>query len=371
MNILIVGSGLTGCTFARHLKDDGNNVQIVEKLSHIGGLCYTKISPNNFLYEPYGSRVFHTKNEKIKNFITKFAKFNNYNHKKGIIIKNKLYHFPISYQEINKMPERNKIHKELLAKPKDPNRSNLETYMISQFGETLYRLFIYNYSKKMWNKEPKELEAELAENRVELKSENVLTFNGEWQGLPVGGYTKLLKKMTRGINIKYNSTFLSPDNFDIVIYSGRIDELLNYKYGRLPYRSMFFNYKANDNWECDEYGTINLPDHHTYIRKANFKVLYEIDSKDNWIQFQEPTDAFNNNLSMYPIYTKKNNKLFYKYLFEICCNNNIIPAGRLGLYKYLNMDQAIHLSMKMLNFVYDWQKLDPIKRFKNIRMLIK
>lgn len=141
MKILVVGSGLTGCTFARILYDEGNKVEIIEKLPHIGGLCYTKTSPNGFLYEPYGSKVFHTNKSDVKEFVTRFVEFNNYTHFKGVIIKGRLYHFPISYKEIEKMPEKEKIYNELRIRPLMPDRANFETYLKNQ-------LMILNWSLK-------------------------------------------------------------------------------------------------------------------------------------------------------------------------------------------------------------------------------
>lgn len=103
---------------------------------------------------------------------------------------------------------------------------------------------------------------------------------------------------------------------------------------------MKYNYRENNNWECDRYGTISLPDHSTYIRKINYKVLYQVDSKDNWAQYQRPVRYDGQNTPMYPVYTDANIALFRKYLHETCCLDNIVPAGRLGLYNYLNIGQG-------------------------------
>jgi len=124
MKILVAGSGFTGCTFARMFKDEGSQVDIIERQPHIGGLCFTDRSPNGLLYEPYGSRVFHTRFGRVKDFVTRFSGFNSYIHKKGILIKDKLYHFPVSYRQIEKMPEKKKILQELSSIC--PNSSSTE-----------------------------------------------------------------------------------------------------------------------------------------------------------------------------------------------------------------------------------------------------
>jgi len=371
MKILIIGSGFTGCSFARLLKEKGHKVLIKEKLSYIGGLSYSTISPNGIIYEPCGARTFHTKEKRVKNFVKRFAKFNSYIHRKGIVIHRKLWHYPISLKMTKKMPEAKQIIKELKKRPKNLDKSNFETCMISMLGPTLYKLFVYNYTKKMWGKEPKKLTTEWAPKRIELREEDSELFKGEWQGLPIGGYTKFFKNMIQGIPIQYNCSAFDKSKFDIILFSGRIDELLHFKYGQLPYRSLRFTYKKDENWENNNYGTINLPEHQKYIRKANFKILHQQKSKHNWIQYQEPTRVDRETLPMYPVNTEENNKLFDKYLKEVCKRDKLIPVGRLGLYKYLNMDKAIALAMDMVPLVEEWEKMDILERYNNIRSIIQ
>jgi len=372
MKILIVGAGLTGCSFARLLKDRSHDVIIKEKLNHIGGLSYTKKSPNGFLYEPYGARIFHTKDEKIKNFVERFAKFNSYIHKKIMIINGIPVRFPPSLETIEKFPEKNQILKELKQRPKKTNKKNFETLMISLVGPTLYNFFIYNYSKKMWGIEPKDLEPAWIPKTLTIreKDQDCDIFKGEWQGIPIGGYTKFFEKMTYNIPIEYDSKEFNNSEFDVVIFTGQINKILNFKYGKLPYRSMRFHHKKNRPWENETYGTINLPQHPKFIRKANFKVLYQKKSKQNWVQYQEPIAQTKNNLPMYPINTKKNNKIFDKYLKQVCKIKNIIPTGRLGLYKYLTMNKTISLVMDMIPLIEEWENLKPNKRHKRLKQIL-
>jgi len=147
------------------------------------------------------------------------------------------------------------------------------------------------------------------------------------------------------------------------VYSGKIDELFGYKYGRLPYRSIEFTYKTNEYWEHPKYGSINLPEHDTYFRKANYAVLYKEKRPQyhNLIQYQQSVPhKSNKNPPMYPINTKSNNDIFDKYLREACKHDNIIPVGRLGLYTYLDMDKAILLVFKMKDIILDWHRDRPI-----------
>lgn len=366
MNTLVVGAGITGCTLAFLMKERGHNVFIKEKQSHIGGLCYTKNSPINLLFEPNGAHVFHTKWNHVKKFIKKFSKFNSYIHNKGIIINGTLRHYPLSIQTIKEMPEGAKILKELAARPEKLDYSNLENYLISKFGPTLYKLYVYNYTKKMWGIEPLRLASQWIENRIELREINSELFLNEWQGLPINGYTQMMEKMITGIPIEFNSDKFHDSDYDSILFSGRLDELFEFKYGILPYRSLGFDYKEDEPWENENYGTINIPQDPKYIRKANFKILYQQDTASSWVQYQEPISFDDNNLPMYPINIKENKIISSKYIEDACKFNNLIPVGRLGLYKYLNMDTAISLSMDMVPLIEDWKNLSPNKRLFKI-----
>ncbi|MFX1426819.1 MAG: UDP-galactopyranose mutase [Promethearchaeota archaeon] len=370
MRVLILGAGLTGCTLARLLKNNGYEVSIKEKLSHIGGLCYTKKSPNGILYEPCGGHAFHTKDNRVKRFVLNFSEFNNYKHTKGICINGVLRHFPLSKETITNMENSKQILKELEKLPKIPDLTNFETYAISRFGNTLYKLFIYNYSKKMWGIEPRELATVYIKNRIDLKESNTQIFEDDFQGLPVNGYTKFFKNMIYDIPLELNTSDFDESLYDLILFSGRIDELFNFKFGKLQFRSLKYDYKENDNWENDNYGSINLPQHHKYIRKVNFKVMYQQKTKNSWIQFQEPISFNKIGQPLYPIYTNQNIKLFDRYLIEACKSNKIIPVGRLGLYKYLEMGQALSLAMDMIPLINKWKTIIPKERYFEFKRLL-
>ncbi len=370
MRILVVGAGLTGCTLARLMKDKGHTVSIKEEQDHIGGLCYTTISPSGIWYEPYGGHAFHTKDSRVRKLVLRFSNFNNYRHNKGIVINGILRHFPLSKESILEMEDSKQILKDLEKRPKVPDLTNFETYAISHFGITLYNLFIYNYSKKMWGLEPKDLTTEYIENRIEFKNSNTNIFEDKFQGLPVKGYTELLSNMISDIPIELNNSEFNVALFDLVLFSGRIDELLKFKFGNLQFRSLIFDYVEDENWENENYGTINLPQHPKYIRKVNFKVMHQQQINKTLIQYQEPVTANGNNPPLYPIYTKENIELFNRYLIEACKSETIIPIGRLGLYKYLEMGQAMSLAMDMIPLIENWKVLGPKDRYLEIKKLL-
>lgn len=369
---LVVGAGLSGSTMARLLKDCGCDVNICEQENFIGGLCKSDISDNGVIYEPFGARTFHTKSEIVRNFIQKFVDLNDYKHNKGNLYKNKLYHYPINYETIKKMQSSKRILNELENRPTRIDSSNFETAMLSVFGKTLYKMFIKNYSEKFWGISPNLLEAEWAPNRVELKRKEVSLFEGQWQGVPKGSYNTLFYNLTKGIEVFLNCDYSKiKEMYDLIIFSGKIDSLYNYKFGKLSYRSIDFTYKKDEHWENSSYGTINLNDHPKFFRKANFKILHQQDINANYIQYQKAVPEDENHPPMYPINTKNNNNLFRKYLKLACENDKTVPIGRLGLYKYLDMDKAILLSIKMKSLVLKWKSLQPDDRYKQISNLLK
>ena len=142
--ILIVGAGITGCSLARLLKDKGNEVSIIERLDHIGGLCYSRRCTNEMIYEPNGARTFHSIHPQVVQFIKRFSKFNNYIHYKGIKLNGIVRHYPLSIETVKKLSESENILYELKNRPKVLNRENFENCMISLLGPTLYHLFVYN-----------------------------------------------------------------------------------------------------------------------------------------------------------------------------------------------------------------------------------
>ncbi|MFC1752197.1 UDP-galactopyranose mutase [Thermoproteota archaeon] len=369
MKVLVVGSGLSGCTISRILKDDGHDVTLIEKKDCIGGLCITKLNQDGLKYEPFGARIFHTKSDKIKSFVTRFNDFSSYIHRKGMIINGKMFPFPITKGAIEGFSEKDKILNELEGRPAKIDETNFETACISIFGKTLYSYFISNYTFKMWGMAPANLNSDWVPKRLELANdENDTIFMHQWQGFPRDGYSVFLGKMTKDIPVELNKTEFDPNGYDIVVFTGPLDKKMNLKFGKLEYRSIKFTHKRDDPWENDNYGTINLPQDPKWIRKCNFKVMWDKNAKHNWIQYQEPVAADDDNIEMYPMDTKKNNDIFDRYLLKIC-ETNILPAGRLGLFKYLDMDKAVEASFDTVALIENYSSLSPEKRYDSIQKM--
>jgi UDP-galactopyranose mutase len=371
MKILVVGAGLSGCSMARLLKDAGHDVSILEKESHVGGLCMTRVSENGLKYEPFGAHTFHTRHGAVRDFVLRFDQFNGYVHRKGMILNGRLFPFPITLRAIKELPEAARIFQELKERPEEIDRRNFETACVSIFGPTMYRYFIHNYTSKMWGCDPRHLSAEWAPSRLTMGEDgDDRCFKNQWQGLPCHGFSFLLERMIEGIPIQLNTRTFDPARYALVISSAPIDEIMRFKFGRLQYRSLEFYYKRNESWEKRDYGTINLPQHPTAIRKCNFAVLHKAQTDRTLIQYQQPLDYDDQHAPMYPVSNEKNASLFDRYLSELT-RTNICPLGRLGLFKYLDMDKAVLHSFEMLPIALDYLSLPPTERYLRIKNLLR
>jgi UDP-galactopyranose mutase len=372
MNILIIGTGLSGCSLGRMLKDKGHRVEFIEKERRIGGLCVTRTNKDGLPYEPYGAHTFHSSKARIKDFMTQFDAFNGYIHRKGVVINGRLYPFPITKEAIDDFPEKEKILGELKSRPKNIDRTNFERACRSIFGKTLYGFFIENYTRKMWGIPPRTLTADWALKRLELREgrRDDRLFQNRWQGLPKRGYSFLLGKMIAGMPVTLKATNFNPGRYDVVVSSAPIDRLLDLKFGKLEYRSMTFSYAKENAWENMSYGTINLPQHRVYVRKCNFNVLHRRRAKYQFVQYQRSVDFDGQNMPMYPVKTQKNDGVFDRYLREICRSRNICPIGRLGLFKYLDMDKAVEMAFAMVPIVERYPLMPADERYKRIKRLV-
>lgn len=370
MKILVVGAGLSGSTLARELYDSGYSVHIIDKESCIGGLSITRVDKNGLKYEPYGARTLHTTNERVISFVQRFGEFNGYSHRKGVLINGCLFPFPLNRNALSQFKEEPTILEELRTRPEKVDKTNFETACISIFGKTLYSFFIENYSRKMWDKEPRELTAEWAPKRLELREcEDDRLFGDQWQGLPSEGYSVWMERMVEGIPTILDTAEYDEEQYDLIFNSAPIDQTLEYCYGQLEYRSVKFRYQNNEQWEKELYGTLNLPQHDRYFRKCNFKVLHKQNSEHALIQYQEATDPDSKNLPMYPVNTVANNRKFDQYLRAACKRKKVCPIGRLGLFKYLDMDKAIEAAFLMTEFVGEFLFLTPAQRYERIQSI--
>lgn len=363
-DFLIVGSGFFGATFARMAKDAGKTCIVIEKKDHIAGAAHDK-KVSNYFVSSYGAHIYHTKNKKLWDFINQFGKFLPFINKPKVVSGNRIYSFPINLMTLNqlwdiKTPEEARNKLEEVTKPhRNKKPSNFEEWALSMVGEEIYYKFFYGYTKKQWMKEPKELPTSIIQRLPIRLTYEENYFSTEYQGMPAEGYTKIIENMLEGIEIETNVDFLKNKNkwenkAKTIVYTGPIDSLFNYEYGELEYNTLKF---TNEEKYGDIQGTAVLnyaSEEIPYIRSIEYQHFYKNNDLVKHYDLNKPPEK---NLSiitydypvpykdhpdpLYPIRDKINSEIYQKYYNLTKLNSKIVVGGRLGEYKYLDIDQSI------------------------------
>lgn len=359
-DVLIVGAGITGATIAYELQKRNKKCLVIEKRTHIGGNCYTE-NINNICVHKYGAHIFHTNKEFIWEYINNFAAFNSFINSPIANYNDELYNLPFNMNTFIKMWDdvktpadaKNKIEiqkKEL--KNKIPK--NLEEQAISLVGTDIYNKLIKEYTEKQWGRSCKELPSFIIKRLPVRFIYDNNYFSDRFQGIPIGGYTKIIEKMLQNVEVRLNEDFFkNKDKYmnlaDKIVFTGMIDEFFEYKYSKLEYRSLFFKEQIfNDVDNFQGVAVMNFTSHNKkYTRIIEHKHFENNLCKGTIITKEYPVEFNKNNEPFYPINDDKNNEIYSKY--EALSNkyNNIIFAGRLGKYKYYNMDEAIENAIKI------------------------
>ena len=356
---LIIGSGFFGSVCARELTDDGKKCLVIDKKKHIGGNCYTE-NIEGINVHKYGPHIFHTSNEVVWNYINKYAKFNNFVYRPKVSYKNELYSFPINlftlYQKFGvKTPiEAHNFIENVKIKINNPK--NFEEYALSLLGHELYNTFIYGYTKKQWNKDPKELPSSILKRIPFRLTFDDNYFNDAYQGIPIGGYTKIFEKLLDGIEVKLNVNYFDDRNYwdnisNKIIYTGPVDEFFNYSHGKLEYINMKFE---NEYLNIEDYqgnAAINYTDESIpYTRIIEHK-HFEKSKTSHTIITREYSNGINHDTDKYyPISTDNNLKLYQKYKNLTLNTKNVIFGGRLAEYKYYDMHHVIENALNTINY---------------------
>lgn len=354
---LIVGAGLFGAVFAHEAKKKGKKVLVIDKRSHIGGNIYTE-DVNGIQVHKYGAHIFHTSNKEVWDYIQQFAEFNRYTNSPVAVYKGELYNMPFNMNTFNKMwgvvtpqqaqAEIDRQKAEIKGEPK-----NLEEQAISLVGRDIYEKLVKGYTEKQWGRKATELPTFIIKRLpVRLVYDNNY-FNDKYQGIPVGGYTKIIEKMLDGIEVRLNTDFFKNKAelsalANKVLFTGMIDQYYNYKYGELEYRSLRFetedlpnvsNYQGNAVVNYTEY---EVP-YTRIIEHKHFEFGCQGGNETNHtvITREYPAKWKKGDEPYYPMNDSKNNELFAKYKALADKEENVIFGGRLGMYKYFDMHNVI------------------------------
>lgn len=351
---LIVGSGLFGVTCARKLADEGYSVCVIEKRSHIGGNIYTENIEGINIHK-YGPHIFHTNSEEIWNYVNKFADFNNFVNTPIAKFKNEIYSLPFNMFTFNKMwgVETPEEAKKIIEKQRfkgDPK--NLEEQALSLVGKDIYEKLIKGYTEKQWGRKCSELSIDIIKRLPVRFTYNNNYFNSKYQGIPIGGYTKMIEKMLENIEVKLNTDFFDNKEFwktqaRKIIYTGPIDAYFDYSLGCLEYRSLKFESEILDVSNFQGVAVVNYTDAEIPFTRICEHKHFEFGESDKTVITKEFSKEWNiNEEPYYPINNKKNLELLKKYQ-ELAKKENVIFGGRLAEYKYYDMDKVIENALKI------------------------
>ena len=353
---LIVGAGLYGAVFAHEATKRGKRCLVIEKRDHIAGNIYTYECEGINVHN-YGAHIFHTNNKDVWDYVNQFAVFNRYTNSPVANYNGEIYNLPFNMNTFNKMwgvitPQEaaEKIEQQRkeagITEPK-----NLEEQAISLVGTDIYEKLIKGYTAKQWGRDCKDLPSFIIKRLPVRFTYDNNYFNALYQGIPVGGYTKMVENMLRGIEVRLNTDYLADkEKFDAiadnVIYTGPVDAYFDYKLGTLQYRSVRFETELLDMENYQGNAVVNYTDYETpytrIIEHKHFefgtqpKTVISREYSAEWQQGDEP---------YYPVNNDQNNGLYAQYKELADKEENVIFGGRLGEYKYYDMDKVIEVAL--------------------------
>ncbi|MFL0163632.1 UDP-galactopyranose mutase [Candidatus Clostridium helianthi] len=354
---LIVGSGLFGAIFAYEANKRGKKCLVIDKRNHIAGNIYCKEVEGINVHE-YGAHIFHTSNKEVWDYINSFTEFNRYTNSPVAIYKDELYNMPFNMNTFNKLwgvktpaEAKGKIAEQLaesnIAEPK-----NLEEQAIKLVGRDIYEKLVKGYTEKQWGTRATELPAFIIKRLPVRFTYDNNYFNDKYQGIPLGGYTKIIEKMLEGIEVRLNTDFFKNREeleglADKIVFTGMIDEFYDYKFGTLEYRSLKFeheilneeNYQGNAVVNYTEYEVpyTRIIEHKHFEYGTQPKTVITREYPAKWNKGDEP---------YYPINNEKNNEIYNKYKELADKESNIIFGGRLAEYKYYDMHNVIEQALR-------------------------
>lgn len=356
---LIVGAGLFGLTCARLLTDSGKKCLVIDKRKHIGGNCYTE-NVDGINVHKYGPHIFNTDKEAVWTFINKYTTINHFSCRPKLRHKDTIYSFPINLLTLHqvygvltpaeasqKIEEVTKPYKEMYPDPK-----NAYEWGMQLVGPELYEIFYDGYLRKQWRKDPKDIPAEVLKRQVFRLVHEDSYYHHPYQGIP--DYTLLFDNLSKGIDIQLDVDYLqNREQYNLlakkIIYTGPIDQFYDYKFGPLEYRSLIFK---EERLEIEDFqGTfmMSYPEAKYGFTRIIEHKHFEFGKQPHTVITREyPDDWSIGKEAYYPVNDNKNQEIYDKYYNISRDETDIIFGGRMGSYKYLNMDQTIELSLELI-----------------------
>jgi UDP-galactopyranose mutase len=362
MKILIIGAGFAGAVVARELAEAGHKVLVMDRRKHIAGNAYDVKDEHGILIHQYGPHIFHTNSERIFNYLSQFTQWRPYEHRVRGVVNGQEYPFPINRDTLNQLYDLDLTEEqaaEYFEKVREPKAKVLtsEDVVLNSVGRDLYEKFFLNYTKKQWGLEPSQLKAGVAARIPTRTNTDDRYFTDTYQAMPLHGYTAMFENMLNHPNITvklstdYKDLLAQGVEYDHLIYTGCIDEFYDYKFGKLPYRSLRFEHQHLENTEqYQSVGTINYPNDFEFTRITEFKHLTGQQHPATSIVREYPTAEGD---PYYPIPRDENEALFKKYKSLADCEKNVTFVGRLAEYRYYNMDQVVGAALNAVDKILE------------------
>ncbi len=346
---LIAGAGFAGCVMAERLAADaGKKVLVLDKRPHIGGNAFDRFDDAGVLIHQYGPHIFHTNSREVFEYLSRFTEWRPYQHRVQAWVDGQLLPFPINLDTINQMYGLGLTSLELngffesLAEKRTAIKTS-EDVIVSKIGRELYEKFFRNYTRKQWGLDPSELDAAVTARIPVRSNRDDRYFTDSYQAMPLRGYTRMFERMLAHPNIKI---LLNADYREVqkviphreVIYTGPVDEYFEYRYGKLPYRSLDFRFETRNVKRVQPVAVINYPNENPYTRVTEFKHLTGQEHAKTTLVYEYPSATGD---PYYPIPKSENAELYRKYQMLAAATEGVHFVGRLATYKYYNMDQVV------------------------------
>jgi len=360
---LIVGAGFAGSVLAERLASKGKKVLICDKRPHIGGNAYDHYNDSGVLVHKYGPHIFHTNSREVFEYLSRFTGWRSYQHRVLASVDGMLVPIPINLDTINKLYGLNLTSFQVeeffasVAEPREQVRTS-EDVVISKVGRELYEKFFRNYTRKQWGLDPSELDASVTARVPTRTNRDDRYFTDTYQAMPLHGYTRMFENMLDHSNIKI---MLNCDYRDVerlipyreMVYTGPVDAFFDYRYGKLPYRSLEFKHETHNQEVFQSAPVVNYPNEQLYTRITEFKYLTGQDHKQTSIVYEFPRAEGD---PYYPVPRRENAEIYAKYRTLADSTPSVYFVGRLATYKYYNMDQIVAQALSV------FKKIDGMKR---------
>jgi UDP-galactopyranose mutase len=345
---MVVGAGFAGSVVAERLASAGHKIVLLDRRNHVGGNAYDTHDASGILVHRYGPHIFHTNSQDIFEYLSRFTEWRPYQHRVKAWVDGRLVPIPINLDTINELYGTRltsfEVERFLAERAEHPEAIRTsEDVIVAKVGRELYDKFFKNYTRKQWGLDPSELDAMVTARVPVRTNRDDRYFTDRFQAMPLHGYTRMFERMVSHPNIKIllNTNHREAEQFlrfKELVYTGPIDEYFEYAFGKLPYRSLQFRHETHAVRRFQDAPVVNYPNENAYTRITEFKWLTGQEHERTSIVYEVPTDQGD---PYYPIPRPENQELYRKYERLAAQTPGVHFAGRLGTYKYYNMDQVV------------------------------